>query len=69
MTKFGQGRINNPNTITALEVLRNFPPQCKAFLSTLGVVDPYESRLITLNLDQGKPHIPSSIAFQVPVIV
>ena len=43
----------SPITIYALEVLKFFPSQCKSFLSTPGFIDPYESRLITFDLDQG----------------
>ena len=57
----------SPYAMSALEFLRIFPPQRKALLSALGVVDPSDSRLITFNLDQGEPRIPSSDAFQVPV--
>ena len=39
----------------SLEVLRTCPLQHKSLLSALGGVDPYDSRLITFDLDQGEP--------------
>ena len=55
--------------MSALEVLKTFPTQRKEFLSSLGVVDPSNSRLIMFDLDQGEPRIPSSIAFQVSISI
>ena len=52
-----------------LEVLKKFPTQQKTLLATLGVVDPSHSRLITFDLDQGEPRMPSTIAFQIPVSI
>jgi hypothetical protein len=33
----------------------------------LGAVDPTDTRLITFDLDSGEPHLPTLIAFQIPV--
>ena len=52
-------------TMSALEVFKMSPPQRKALLSTLGAVDPSDSILITFDLDQAEPRIPSTIAFQI----
>ena len=49
--------------MSALEVLKTFPSQRKELLFALGVFDPYDSRLITFDLDQGEPQMPSSVAF------
>ena len=53
----------------ALEVLRTCPSQRKSLLSALDAVDPSDSMFITLDLDQGEPCIPSSVAFQVLITV
>ena len=59
----------SPYAMLALEVQINFPLQHKSLLSSLGVVDPSDCRLITFNLDQGEPQMPSYIAFQVLVSI
>ena len=53
-----------PTTMSSLEVLKTFPMHRKALLSTVGVVDPFDSKLITFDLDQGEPRISSTVAFQ-----
>ena len=58
-----------PRAMSALKVLKTFPSQRKAFLCTLGVVDPSDSRLITFDLDQGEPRMPSFVAFQISVTI
>ena len=58
-----------PTSMFDLEVLKTCPSQCKALLSALGVVDPFDPRLITFERDQGEPRIPSSVAFQVSVTI
>ena len=55
--------------MSTLEVLKAFPSQHKDLLSSLGGIDPYYSILITFDLDQGEPWMPSYVAFQVLVIV
>jgi hypothetical protein len=57
----------SPAAMSALEVLQTCPTQWKSLLSTLGVVDPVDTRLITFDLDSGEPHLPALIAFQTPV--
>ena len=59
----------SPKAMYTLEALKTYPSQCKGLLSTLGVIDPSNSRLITFNLDKGEPRIPSSITFQVLVMI
>ena len=55
--------------MSTLEVLKICPLQRKVLLSTLGVIDPSDSRLITFDLDQGEPRMPSFISFQVPFTI
>ena len=45
----------SPTTMSTLEVLKTCASQGKELFSTLGVIDPSDSRLITFNLDQGGP--------------
>ena len=45
----------SPMTMYDLKVLKNFPSQRKYLLSTLGVINPFDFRLITFDLDQGEP--------------
>jgi hypothetical protein len=54
-------------TMSVLEVLQTCPTQRKSLLSTLGAVDPADTRLITFDLDSGEPRLPALIAFQIPV--
>jgi hypothetical protein len=54
-------------TMLVLEVLQTFPTQWKLLLSTLGEVDPADTRLITFDLDSGEPRLPTLITFQIPV--
>jgi hypothetical protein len=55
------------SSMSVLEVLQTCPTQRKSLLSTLGVVDPVDTRLITFDLHSGEPHLPAFIAFQIPV--
>jgi hypothetical protein len=57
----------SPTAMLVLEVLQTCPTQWKSLLSTLGEVDPTDTRLITFDLDSGEPHLPALIAFQIPV--
>jgi hypothetical protein len=57
----------SPTAMSVLEVLQNCPTQWKSLLSTLGVVDPADTRLITFNLDSSKPHLPALVAIQISV--
>ena len=59
----------SPTAMSSLEVLKVCPSQHKSLLSTLGSVYPYDSRLITFDLDQGEPRMPSSVSFQVSVMI
>ena len=45
----------SPSVMYALKVLKTCPSQFKALLSTLGIIDFFDSRLITFDLDQGEP--------------
>ena len=60
---------HSPSTMSTLEFLRTCPLQCKALLSSLGFVDPSNSKFITFELDQGEPRIPSSVDFQVLITI
>jgi hypothetical protein len=53
--------------MSVLEVLQTCPTQRKSIPSTLGAVDPADTRLITFDLDSGEPHLPALIVFQIPV--
>jgi hypothetical protein len=57
----------SPATMSVLEVLQTCPSQWKSFLSTLGAVDPADTRLITFDLDSREPRLPTLVAFQIPV--
>jgi hypothetical protein len=43
------------------------PTQWKSLLSSLGVVDPADTRLIKFDVDCGEPCLPTLEAFQIPV--
>ena len=58
-----------PTAMYALEVLKTFPTQQKASLDAIDVVDPYDSKLITFDIENGEPRMPSTIAFQIPVSI
>jgi hypothetical protein len=53
--------------MSVLEVLQTCPTQWKSLLSTLGEVNPVDTRLITFDLDNGEPCLPALITFQIPV--
>jgi hypothetical protein len=53
--------------MSVLEVLQTCPTQRKSLLSTLGVVDLADTRLITFDLDSCEPHLPALVAIQIPV--
>ena len=55
--------------MSALEVLKTCPMQRKSILTSLGVVDPSDSKLITFDLDKGEPRMPSTIAYQIQVLI
>lgn len=45
----------SPSTMLALEVLQTCPTQWKALISTLGIIDPLNSRLMFFDLDKATP--------------
>ena len=54
--------------ISMLELLQSCTSQRKYLLSSVGVVDPYNDRLIVFDVDRSKhPPLPASVAFQIPV--
>jgi hypothetical protein len=53
--------------MSVLEVLQTCPTQRKSLLSTLGAVDPVDTRLITFDLDSCEPFLPALVAIQLPV--
>jgi hypothetical protein len=53
--------------MSVLEGLQTCPIQQKSLFSTLGAVDPTDTRLITFDLDRGEPHLPALVTFQIPV--
>ena len=58
-----------PMAMSTLEVLKTFPTQWKALLAALGLVDPSASKLITFDMENGEPWMPSTIAFQILVSI
>jgi hypothetical protein len=57
----------SPTAMSVLEVLQTCPMQRKSLLSTLGAVDPANTRLITFDLDSCKPRLLTLVAIQIPV--
>jgi hypothetical protein len=57
----------SPAAMSILEVLQNCPTQRKSLLSTLGAVDPADTRLITFDLDSCEPRLPALVAIHIPV--
>jgi hypothetical protein len=53
--------------MSVLEVLQTCPTQQKSLLFSLGLVDPADTQLITFDLDDREPCLPTLIAFQIPV--
>lgn len=58
--------VQSSAPMLVLEVLHNFPSQRKALLSQLGVVDPTNTHLITFDLDNMDPRLPSLVSFHIP---
>jgi hypothetical protein len=54
-------------TMSILEVLQTYPNQRKSLLSSLGVVEPTDTRLITFDLDCWEPCLPTLVSFHIPV--
>ena len=52
-------------SMSTLEVLQTCPSQNKALLTTLGSIDPFNSHLMTFDIDQSAPRLPSFISFQI----
>jgi hypothetical protein len=53
--------------MSVLEVLQTCPTQHKSLLSTLWAVDPVDTQLITFDLDNREPRLPTPITFQILV--
>jgi hypothetical protein len=53
--------------MSILEVLQMCPTQRKSLLSSMGAVDPADTRLITFDLDSCEPRLPAAVAIQIPV--
>lgn len=49
--------------MSMFEVLQTFPTQWKALILILGAIDPSNSHLITLDLDNSEPWLPSLVTF------
>ena len=58
-----------PTTMSALEVLKMCPTQQNSLLAALGAIDPSDSKLITFDTENGEPHMPSTISFQISVSI
>ena len=61
--------VQTPTAMSTLEVLKTCPMQWKSLLATLGAIDPSDSKLITFDMENGEPHMPSTISFQIPVSI
>jgi hypothetical protein len=57
----------SPTSMSILEVLQTCRTQRKPLFSTLGAVDPADTRLITFYLDSWEPRLPALVAFQILV--
>lgn len=55
--------------MSTLEVLKSCTMQQKSLLSTIGVIEPSHSSLITFDLENHVPHLPHRIAFLVQVVI
>lgn len=56
--------------MSMLEVLQTCPSQQKYLLSSLGIVDPLDDRLIIFDVDKVEhPPLPSFVDFQIPVSI
>ena len=55
--------------MSTLEVLKTFPTQRKSLLTSLGLVDPSDSKLIKFDTEKGEPCMPSTIAFQILISI
>jgi hypothetical protein len=53
----------SPTAMSVLEVLQTCPTQWKSLLSSLGAVDPANTRLNTFDLDCGEPRLLALVAF------
>jgi hypothetical protein len=53
--------------MSVLEVLQTCPMQRKSLLSSMGTVDPSDTRVITFDLDSCEPRLPAAVAIQIPV--
>lgn len=53
----------------ALEVLQTCPTQRKSLLSVIGGIDPLDSNLIALDLENHVPRLPHQISFLIKVII
>jgi len=57
----------SPIAMPTIEVFHTCPSQRKSLLSALGVVNPYESQIITFYLNKLEPKLPSLFTFHIPV--
>jgi hypothetical protein len=53
----------------ALKVLQSCPIQWKALLKAIGGIDPTDTNLIIVDLEDHIPRLPPQLAFQIQVIV
>jgi hypothetical protein len=57
----------SPAAMSILKVLQTFPTQRKSLLSSLGAVNQVDIRLIRFDIDSREFHLPTLVAFQIPV--
>lgn len=56
-------------TMSTLEVLQTCPSQNKELFTTLGAIYLSYIHLMTSDIDQSEPCLPSSVAFQIPITI
>lgn len=59
----------SPIVMSSFEVLQTHPLFWKYLLSTLGVVNLSNDRIITFKTKKMNPHLPPSVGFQVPITI
>jgi hypothetical protein len=57
----------SPPTMSVLEFLQKCHTQWKSLISSLEEINQADTHLITFDIDSGEPHLPTLVAFQIPV--
>jgi hypothetical protein len=61
--------VQEPSTMSSLEVLQSFSTQRKELLKAIGGIDPMDNNLIIFDLEDHIPRHPPQFAFQIQVVV